>query len=145
MLPHINPLTTKAWKELTTHAAEMKKVHINDLFKEQDRFEKYSFRFEDILIDFSKNLIDEKTMSLLFKLADECQVKEAKESMFSGEAINETEGRSVLHVALRSFSERNYTVSGKNVMPQVKDVLAHMKTFCDRVHKGEWLGYTGKK
>jgi len=145
MLPHINPTTTQAWIELTKHAAEMKKLHIKDLFKEQDRFEKYSFRFEDILIDFSKNLIDEKTMDLLFNLAEECKVKDAKESMFRGDAINETEGRSVLHVALRNFSERSYTVSGKNVMPQVKEVLAHIKNFCDRVHKGDWLGYTGKK
>ena len=106
---------------------------------------KFSIRFNDILFDYSKNIINNKTVQLLLQLAEECKVKEAIESMFKGDRINETENRSVLHVALRNFSDREFIVDGENVMPAIKKVQQHMKDFCARIHNGEWKGYTGKQ
>lgn len=146
MFPHINPTTTSAWSVLQQQAERMKKVQIKDLFKQDDkRFEKYSFTFNDILVDFSKNLIDEESLSALLQLAKECKVKDAIDAMFDGDFINETEHRSVLHVALRNFSNDVVYSAGKDVMNDVRRVQAQMKAFCNKIHSGEWKGYTGKQ
>ena len=144
--PVIDPTSTAAWKKLSAHAEKMKQVHMRDLFKQNaDRFSTYSIQHNDLLFDYSKNLIEEETMHLLFELADECRLKDAIESMFKGEKINQTEGRAVLHTALRNFSQQPVTNEGEDVMPKVKAVLAQMKNICHQVHSGEWKGYTGKK
>ena len=146
MFPTINPTTTAAWKLLGQHATEMKKVHMKNLFaKDQNRFDKYAFRFNNLLVDFSKNIITEETMKLLLQLASECKLKEAIEAMFEGDLINQTENRSVLHIALRNFSSKPIYSQGKNVMEDVQRVQQQMKVFCQKVHSGEWKGYTGKK
>ena len=146
MFPNVNPTTTAAWKALSAHAAQMKSVHMKELFaKDKDRFQKYSHRFNDLLIDFSKNIVTDETVQTLVSLAKECGLQQAITALFEGELINQTEHRSVLHVALRNFSGRSIYSEGKDVMPEVKAVLAQMKDFCTRVHDGEWRGYTGKK
>lgn len=146
MFPKINPVNTNAWKELQAHTEEMRNTSIKELFKQDsDRFSKFSLQLNDTLFDYSKNLVSEKTRQLLLQLAEECQVKDAIGAMFSGEKINETEGRAVLHVALRNFSKQTFFADGKDVMPEVKKVLRKMKTFCEAVHSGEHRGYTGKR
>ena len=119
---------------------------MKDLFaSDKDRFSKYSLALPDILFDYSKNIITEDTMHLLLQLAEECGLRDAIDAMFSGEKINVTEDRSVLHTALRNFSGKPVLSDGKDVMGEVKAVLDHMKTFCGQVHSGQWTGYTGKK
>ena len=146
MFPSIKPDQTQAWKNLQAHYEEAKTWHLKDLFKkDSNRFNKYSIRHSDILVDYSKNIITEKTLQLLLQLAEECKVKDAIEAMFNGEKINRSENRPVLHVALRNFSGKPIMADGKDVMPEVKEVLQQMKAFCDRVHSGEHKGYTGKK
>ena len=118
---------------------------MRDLFtSEPDRFEKFSLRLDDILFDYSKNRITEKTIDLLVELARKANLAEMIEAMFAGEKINNTEGRAVLHVALRNRSDRPILVDGKNVMPEVNSVLEKMRLFSDSVRSGEWHGYTGK-
>src|SRR5829696_2088832 len=137
MLPKINPTTTQAWKKLEIHAQQMKGVQIKELFvKDSDRFKKYAHCFNDILIDFSKNIITEETLKLLTDLANECHLKEGINAMFDGDLINETENRSVLHIALRNFSGKSIYTEGKDVMPGVKAVQQQMKTFCEKIHSG---------
>jgi len=146
MFPKINPTDTNAWKLLEGHANEMKQVHMKDLFQQdEERFKKFSHCFNDIVIDFSKNIIRDETLKHLIQLANECKLKEAIEAMFEGEFINETEHRSVLHIALRNFSGKPIYSDGKNVMDDVKRVQDQMKTFCEKIHSGEWKGYRGKK
>ena len=146
MLPKVNPTTTESWKKLQQHYKEMKHVHITDLFLDDaERFNKYSFAVPDIVCDFSKNIITDTTLILLQELANECGLTEAINAMFSGEKINETEGRSVLHTALRNFSGEPVFSDGKDVMPDVQKVLNQMKNFCTKIHSGEWKGYTGKQ
>ncbi|MCW3110710.1 MAG: glucose-6-phosphate isomerase, partial [Segetibacter sp.] len=146
MFPKINPTTTPSWKLLQEHYQEIKNVHLKDLFKEDpNRFKKYSIAVPDILLDYSKNIITDKTLELLLQLAKECELQSAIEAMFNGEMINETEKRAVLHTALRNFSGKPVLLDGKDVMPDVQKVLAQMKTFCKKVHNGEWIGYSGKK
>jgi len=146
MFPKINPTDTNAWKSLEQHADEMKQVHMKELFaKDADRFKKFSHCLNDIVIDLSKNIVTDDTVKLLIQLANECKLKEAIEAMFEGEFINETEHRSVLHVALRDFSGKPIYCDGQNVMDDVKKVQNQMKTFCQRIHNGEWKGFTGKK
>ena len=146
MLPKINPAATKAWKQLESHAAKMKTVHMREMFAEDpERFKKYAHCFNDILIDFSKNIINDETIRLLLQLAAECKLKEGIVAMYDGDLINETEHRSVLHIALRNFSGRHVYASGKNVMDDVQKVQRQMKSFCEKIHSGEWKGYTGKK
>jgi glucose-6-phosphate isomerase len=145
MLPHINPTTTQAWKKLEDYFAGFKGTQIKDLFENDlKRFNNYSLQFEDILVDFSKNRIDERVLDFLYDLATECGLKEATEGMFSGKRINATEDRAVLHVALRNRSNTPVFVDGKDVMPEVNDVLNQMKNFSEQVISGEWKGYTGK-
>ena len=146
MLPKINPVETNAWKELQRHHGEMKNTTMREMFKQDhERFNKFSIHAGDIVFDYSKNIINDKTIELLLKLADECKVKEAIEAMFNGDKINETENRSVLHVALRNFSKELIYSEGKDVMPLVKKVLRQMRIFSDKVHNGGWRGYTGKR
>ncbi len=145
MLPKINPTTTSAWKKLEEHYAAFNETHIKTLFeKDSDRFDKFSLKFEDILIDYSKNRLDEKALNLLVELAGECGLKAAIGSMFAGEKINATENRAVLHVALRNRSNNPIEVDGKDVMPEVNAVLDQMKNFSEEVISGKWKGYTGK-
>lgn len=146
MFPKINPTTTNAWKELEKHYKELKHTHLKELFKEdRDRFKKYSLSVPDIIFDFSKNRITDKTMQLLLQLAQECKLPDAIDAMFNAEKINETENRAVLHTALRNFSGKPVLLDGTDVMPEVKRVLDQMKTFCKKIHDGEWKGYSGKK
>ena len=145
MLPTVNPTQTSAWKELEKYFATFKGTQMKALFaKDANRAEKYSLQFEDIFVDFSKNIIDEKVMSLLVKLAEECGLKDAIEAEFTGEKINKTEKRSVLHVALRNRSNTPIYSDGKDVMPDVNRVLAQMKDFSEKIISGAWKGYTGK-
>ena len=147
MFPKVSPKDTKAWQELQSHYdTEMKGVHMRTLFADEpNRFQHHSLKLDDILFDYSKNIFTHKTLDLLRKLAEESKVKEAIEAMFTGEKINMTENRSVLHTALRNFSGKPVLSDGKDVMPDVLRVLAQMKDFCSRIHSGEWKGYTGKK
>jgi glucose-6-phosphate isomerase len=146
MLPKINPTTTKSWKKLSEHFEEMRHVQIKDLFMDDpDRFRKYSFSVPEIVCDFSKNIINETTIQLLLQLAEECGLRQAINAMFDGEKINETEDRSVLHTALRNFSDKPVFSGGSNVMPDVRKVRDQMKNFCLTVHSGNWKGYSGKK
>ncbi len=145
MLPKINPLKTNSWDELKSHYEQTKNVNLNDQFKKDpDRFKKFSIKFDDILIDYSKNRIDEKTMELLLQLTDEVKLNEAKKQMFTGEKINLTEDRAVLHVALRNRSDNPFFYQGDNVMPVINDVLKKIEKFTKKLHNGELLGYTGK-
>lgn len=146
MLPKINPTSTSAWRLLIHHAEEMKAAHLREMFRaDADRFKKYSLCIEDTVFDYSKNIITEKTISLLLQLADECKLRDAINAMFNGDMINSTEKRSVLHVALRNFSGRPVYAEGDNVMPEVNKVLRKIKTFSNSVHSGKFRGYTGKK
>ena len=145
-MQNINPTTTAAWRALEQHKADLQGVTIQTLFQqEEDRFHNYSLTFNhEILIDYSKNNITQDTLKLLRQLAQECALPQAVEAMFKGEKINRTENRAVLHTALRNRSNRPVLVDGKDVMPDVNEVLAKMKSFCERVISGEWKGYTGK-
>jgi len=134
-----------SWKNLQDHYGDIKDVQMRKLFEHDGhRFEKFSIRFNDILLDYSKNRITEKTLSLLLALATESGLKEKAEKMFTGEKINNTEGRSVLHIALRNRSNRPIYSDGKDVMPEVNAVLAQIKVFTEKVRSGAWKGYTGK-
>ena len=146
MIPKINPTQTSAWKKLTAHYLEMKTVRIKTLFdNDAERFEKMSIQFNDLIFDYSKNIITDETKKYLLELAVECNLKSAIEAMFNGEKINETENRAVLHTASRNFSDAPIIVDGGDVMPGIKSVQQQMKSFCEKVHRGEWKGYTGEK
>jgi glucose-6-phosphate isomerase len=146
MFPKINPSTTLAWNNLQAHFEEMKNVHMKTLFATDDnRFQSYSIQTDQLVFDFSKNIVTDKTMQLLGKLATECQLPEAIKAMFAGEKINDSENRAVLHTALRNFSNNPVLFEGKDVMPDVKAVLQQMENFCKKIHSGEWKGYSGKK
>jgi glucose-6-phosphate isomerase len=146
MLNKISPTTTNSWKKLADHFDKMKAVYMKDLFaQDPNRFDRFSINFNDIHVDFSKNRITEETLKLLLDLADQTGVVDAREKMFSGDKINETENRAVLHVALRNRDDKPIYVDGTDVMPEVNAVLEKMKAFSNRVISGEWKGYTGKK
>jgi glucose-6-phosphate isomerase len=133
MFPKVNPLTTSSWKALIAHQADMQKVQMKDLFKQDSkRFEKMSIQFGEILFDYSKNIITYETLDKLFQLSVESKVKGAIEAMFTGEKINETEGRAVMHFALRSFSDNPITIDGKDIMPKIRETRHKMKTFLKR-------------
>ena len=145
MLPKINPMTTAAWEKLEDYYFGFEGIQMKEMFeKDTDRFHKYSIKFEDILVDFSKNILDDNGREILIELAQQCRLKDAIESMFTGEKINATENRAVLHVALRNRSNSPVLVDGQDVMPEVNAVLGQMKTFSEKVISGEWKGYTGK-
>ena len=147
MLHKINPTTTQAWQLLQDHfSANMHLMHMKELFKTDDkRFNNFSIQHQDILFDFSKNIINQTTFNLLLQLANECKLKDAIEAQFSGEKINETENRSVLHTALRNKSNHDINIDGENISAKIKTVLQQMETFCKKVHDGSWKGFTGKK
>jgi len=145
MSSKINPTTTQSWKLLTDHFEKMRDVHMKDLFAEDgERFKKFSLRFNDILIDYSKNRITEETLKLLFGLVEEIDLKDAIEKMFTGDKINETENRAVLHIALRNRGYSPIYVDGEDVMPHVNAVLEQVKAFSRKIISGAWKGYTGK-
>lgn len=146
MLPTINFTQTQAYQYLSDHLVEVSDKHLRDLFAEDPkRFEKFSIEFNNILLDYSKNRITDKTVALLIQLAKECGLKDAIEALFTGEKINQTEGRSVLHTALRNQSNEPILVDGQDVMPEVNAVLAKVEKFTSSVISGEWKGYTGKE
>lgn len=133
------------WQALAAHFEQIKPLHMRDMFeKDPNRFEKFSVRSSGILLDYSKNRITSKTMTLLTDLARSCQVEEIRDRMFAGEHINSTEDRAVFHVALRNRSERPMMVDGKDVMPDVRSVLNKMRRFSEDVRKGHWRGITGR-
>lgn len=145
MFPTLNPSATTSWSLLNEHYKKVHGLHLRDLFKKDpNRFSTFSIMINDLVFDYSKNRVTDETITLLMKLARECGVKEASEAMFSGNEINETEKRAVLHIALRNFSGNPVTLQGKDVMPEVKNVLQKMQRFCQTIHSGEWKGYTGK-
>ncbi|MGF1738586.1 glucose-6-phosphate isomerase [Photobacterium satsumensis] len=147
MLKNINPTQTEAWKALTAHFEDAQDLQLSELFaSDSERFNKFSANFgDDILLDFSKNLITEETMGKLFALAEQTEVKAAIADLFSGEKINRTENRAVLHSALRNRSNTPVMVDGEDVMPNVNAVLEKMEAFTARIVDGEWKGYTGKE
>ena len=146
MLPRVNPTNTQAWLLLKRHFDdEMQRTHLRKLFAaDPERFKKFSIAFNDMLFDYSKNIINSKTLQLLLQLAEESKLQEAISSMFDGTKINETENREVLHVALRNLSNTPYLVNGHDVMPEVNRVKGQIENFCKLVHSGEWKGYSGK-
>ena len=145
MLQNINPVTTNAWKKLEQHFAIMKDNHMVDMFAvDPSRFAKFSLHFEDILVDYSKNIINDQTLEALLELAEEAQLKDAIEQMFSGDKINLRENRAVLHIALRNRSNDPIYEDGEDVMPEINHVLEQIELFSKKISAGEWLGYTGK-
>ena len=144
-LQNINPTKTTAWKELTEHFKNVKDLQIKDLFADDNsRKENFSIDFDNIKVDFSKNRITKKTIELLVELANQSELKDAINKQFSGEQINETEGRSVLHTALRGNLETSVLVDGKNINPQIKKALFKIEKFSKKVISGKWKGYTDK-
>ena len=142
----MNPTQTTAWKALKKHHQEMKRVQMKNLFaQDARRFQKFSLTFEKMLVDFSKNRINSKTVKLLLQLADETHLQAAIEEMFSGKKINATEGRAVLHIALRNRSRRAIRFEGKNVMPPIRKVLEQVKVFSQKITTGKWKGYSRKR
>lgn len=142
-MPNFN--TSKAYQSLQSHFEQMKNVQMKDLFaQDAQRFDKFSMEFNDILFDYSKNIITEETLKLLIELAKEQKVDAWRTKMYTGEKINFTEKRAVLHIALRNRSNKPIMVDGRDVMPDVNRVLQQMKDFCSKIHTGAWKGYTGK-
>jgi glucose-6-phosphate isomerase len=145
MLPNIDPTRTSSWQKLIQHYQDMKQVHLKDLFqKDSERFKKFSIQLGDLLFDYSKNRISPQTLEGLAQLAEECKVPEAIEAMFTGQRINATENRPVLHVALRNFTEPSLVVEGEDILKEVKRVQRQMNDFCEKIHTGTWKGYSGK-
>lgn len=145
MLSNINPTTTESWRKLVLHQKSIEDVQIKSLFENNNsRFDDFSVKFQDILLDYSKNIVTEETLQLLMQLAKECNLEEAIDATFDGKKINATENRSVLHTALRDKSGRDIMVDGRNVKTDIEDVLHKIKNFTDEVVSGKWKGYTGK-
>ncbi|GIM54449.1 glucose-6-phosphate isomerase [Capnocytophaga cynodegmi] len=145
MLKNINPTETKVWAELKEHFESVKNVHTQTLFeKDPKRAERFSIKWNDFFVDYSKNRIDEKTMNLLLQLAEESQLKDAIEKYFTGDLINATENRAVLHTALRADENSTIFVEGKNVLPEIKEVKQKIKLFSEEVISGKRKGFTGK-
>ncbi len=142
----MSKLTDRAsWKALEAHFAQIKDVHMRDMFEQdKDRFKKFSTQMDDILLDFSKNRIDDETFSLLCDLARDIDVQKWRDDMFSGEPINISEFRPVLHTALRNRSNTPVYVDGENVMPRINRVLAQIRYFTERVRGGHLRGYSGQ-
>jgi glucose-6-phosphate isomerase len=143
-LKNINPTKTNSWKALTNHFNDNQNISIKDLLSNSNRKEDFSIQFNDLLVDFSKNRITKETISLLVDLAKEVGLKEAIESQFSGEVINVTEGRAVLHTALRSTTDEPVLVNGKDIKPKIQSALRKIRSFSNKVISGKWKGYTGK-
>jgi len=143
-LPNIEPTKTKAWEKLSLHYNQTKKVHIKELFSTDSRATSFSLKWNDFFIDFSKNRITKETFQLLLQLADEVRLKDAIKKYFGGDTINQTEGRAVLHTALRAQKSDNILVDGENVVPEVYQVKEQMKVFSDAIISGGKKGYKGK-
>ena len=143
-LKNINPTSTQAWSALTNHFNENQNINIKDLYKDASRKKDFSIQFDDLLVDFSKNRITKETINLLVKLAKEVDLKDAIEKQFSGETINVTEGRAVLHTALRSTSDDPVLIHGKDIKPKIQTALRKIRSFSNKVISGKWKGYTGK-
>jgi len=144
-LPNINPTTTESWKKLEKHFEVVKALQMKDLFAEDnERANKFTVKWDDFYVDYSKNRITEETFKYLLELADDVKLKDAIKSQFSGEIINETEGRAVLHTALRAPENADFKVNGINVMPEIYEVKQKIKGFTNQVVNGDRKGYTGK-
>jgi len=140
-----SPTALPAWRALANHAAEMKEVHLRELFsRDPERFQRFAIDDDGLLLDLSKNRITGETVRRLVELARAVDLEGWRDRMFAGEPINVTEGRSVLHVALRNRSNRPILVDGEDVMPAVNAVLARMRSFTERVRNGDWLGHDGQ-
>ncbi|MRR30254.1 glucose-6-phosphate isomerase, partial [bacterium] len=140
-----NLIDTSAWQALESHQRETSDLQMRDLFAaDPGRFDRFSLRIGDILFDYSKNRITERTMGLLMDLARQSELGQRIEAMFNGDKINSTEGRAVLHTALRNRSNTPVFVDGQDVMPEINRVLEKMHHFTEAVHSGKWRGYTGK-
>lgn len=134
------------WQKLSQHQQAISSLHMRDMFaQDAKRFEKFSLKFADILFDYSKHRITEETLALLFQLAREAKIEDWRGKMFTGEKINITEDRAVLHTALRNRSNKPVMVDGHDVMPDVNAVLAQMRQFSDKVRDGSWTGFSGKR
>ncbi|APG65668.1 glucose-6-phosphate isomerase [Tenacibaculum todarodis] len=145
MLKNINPTSTEAWKKLEAHFIETKELHLKDLFKDNpSRKDTFSISFNDVFVDYSKNRITEKTKELLLELAEEVELEDAISKYFYGDKINATEDRAVLHTALRSSSEDEVFVEGKDIKPKIQASLRKIRAFSNKVISGKWKGYTGK-
>ena len=140
----VNPTQTKAWKALQAHFEDIKDVKMKNLFEDQSRAEAFTLKWEDFYVDYSKNRITEETKSLLLDLAKEMNLEEAKAAYFGGAEINETEGRAVMHTALRQPTDASVEIDGEDVIPEVNEVKEKIKGFCDTVISGAHKGYTGK-
>ena len=135
-----------SWKKLQDLAKSMKKQHMNDLFfQDSERFNKFSIELPSMLLDYSKNIIDDETMNALLELAEETKVCEWRSKMFSGAKINKTEDRAVLHTALRNQSGEPLMIEGENITECIQSQLQKMKAFVEKVRQGHWLGYSGKR
>ena len=144
-LKNTNPTETNAWKQLTTHYKEVKNKQIKALFNsDKERKEKFTINFNEFEFDYSKNRITEETLGYLLKLANEVGLKSAIEAQFSGEIINQTEKRAVLHTALRSQLNNELFVDGENIVPEIKEALNKIELFTNKVVSGDWKGYTNK-
>ncbi|WP_291066287.1 MULTISPECIES: glucose-6-phosphate isomerase [unclassified Empedobacter] len=142
----INPTTTNAWNALEKHFQTIQHTSIKELFAQNaNRFEEFSIQYPSLLVDYSKNRINAETIQLLVDLAKEMDVDTAIQQMFEGDVINVTEKRAVLHTALRNRSDEEVLVEGKDVMPQINEVLDQMKSFSEKVISGEWKGFSGKE
>ena len=146
MLESINPTRTAAWKKLEAHFASIQSTQIKDLFSvDKGRFNRYSIREENLLLDYSKNILTDETIQLLLALADELKLDKGIEHLFSGSKINATEGRAVLHTALRSNARDSILVDDADILPEIAAVKNQMKKYCDRFHSGKIKGFTDKK
>ena len=144
MLPKVPFTETQAFKNLKNQAARMKEIHMRSLFQgDSDRFKKFTICFQDILLDYSKNKIDVEVMAALTDLAKECKLDDAIQAMFSGKSINETEGRAVLHTALRTQSDEPIIVDGENIIPLIRSVQAQMEAFSAEIISGNWKYASG--
>ena len=143
-LENTNPTASKAWKALEAHHSDIKNLHLKDLFSDQNRAGDLSIHFEDFLVDYSKNRVTKESLSLLYDLAHELQLDDGIRKYFDGDAINETEGRAVLHTALRAPESAVVNVDGQNVMPEVYQVKAHIREFSEAVISGSKKGFTGR-
>ncbi len=146
MLPNINPTTTTAWHNLQQHFGATNTIQMTEMFAaDANRYQQMHIEHEQLLFDYSKNRITAETINLLIQLANECKLPDAIKAMYNGDAINVTEGRAVLHTALRKNADATVMLNGKNIMEDINAVKEQMKAFCNKIHNGEWLGYTGKK
>lgn len=145
MLPKINPSKTPAWAALTNHYQQIKNTPIRELFAaDPNRYQRFSVKMDELIFDYSKNSLTSETMAGLVDLAMQTGLPDAINAMFGGERINETENRAVLHTALRNRGNEPVLTDGLDIMPEIRRVLAQMKAFCQKIHSGEWKGYTGK-